>query len=220
MMITLKVLAALLDYPSEDTVAALADMRAVLIREGRLAPDLAGRLEAFIAELGAGDLLDLQAAWVDQFDRSRSLSLNLFEHVHGESRDRGQAMVDLQAMYLTRGLDLGVNELPDYLPVFLEFLSLLPDGDAVDLLGEARHVVAALAERLTRRGSAYAAVMEAVAVLAGAPALQAQPLATPEADEDIDVAWAEETVEFGAGSALPPCRGGEARVTPVQEVGR
>lgn len=204
-MLSLKVLAALLDYPTAEIVTALAEMRVILAGEGRLSAAVAARLDEVMAEMAVADLLDLQADWVDQFDRTRSLSLNLFEHVHGESRDRGQAMVDLQAMYQARGLDIGVSELPDYLPVFLEFLSILPEGEATDLLGEAAHVVAALAERLTSRGSAYAAVMAAVAELAGAPELAGKPLSTPEKDADIDIAWAEEPIEFGAGSALAGC---------------
>ncbi|MGE5546822.1 MAG: nitrate reductase molybdenum cofactor assembly chaperone [Solirubrobacterales bacterium] len=220
MMMTLKVLAALLDYPTEATIAALADMSAVLGEEDRLPPEAAGRLAGFFAHLAEGDLMDRQAAWIDQFDRSRSLSLNLFEHVHGESRDRGQAMVDLKAMYESRGLALGISELPDYLPVFLEFLSLLDDDEACDLLAEARHVVAALAERLAKRDSPYAAVMAAVAALAGEASAEERAVLTPEVDEDIDIAWAEDPVEFGAGSALPPCRAATASTALMEGIGR
>jgi len=203
-MMTLKVIAALLDYPTKATLADLPAMREALAAEGRLSPGLALALDGFIDALAADDLMDRQAAWVDQFDRTRSLSLNLFEHVHGESRDRGQAMVDLQDLYRRHGVDVGVAELPDYLPVFLEFLSLLPEAEALELLGEAGRVVAALTERLQGRASPYAPLMAAVAELAGA-AGGAGAIATPPTDGDLDTAWAEEPVGFGAGAALAGC---------------
>lgn len=210
-MQTFKVLAALLDYPNEQVIAHLGEMRTILAGEGALPSPLLERLSAFIDSLAQGDLIDLQAAWVEQFDRTRALSLNLFEHVHGESRDRGQAMVDLRALYTERGLELETNELPDYLPVMLEFLSLLDEDEAVQLLGEAGHVIAALVERLDGRNSAYAPVMAAVARLAGESAAAGQPLSTPETDGDIDAIWAEEEINFGAGSALGGgCGGGTA----------
>ena len=203
-MLTLKVLAALLDYPMPSTIAALGEMRTVLESEGKLDGALAGRLRALLDALAGGDLLDHQAAWVDQFDRSRALSLHLFEHVHGDSRDRGQAMVDLTALYESHGLAIEAAELPDYLPLFLEFLSLLPEAEALDLLGEAGHVIEALAERLEARGSAYAAVLSAVAALADGSTVARLPLSTSDQDDDIDAAWEEEAVLFSPGAA-PNC---------------
>ena len=200
-MAMFKILAMLLDYPTERIVAALPEIRELLAGEN---PDLAGFADA----LAAGDLLDWQSAWVEQFDRTRSLSLNLFEHVHGESRDRGQAMVDLLDMYRRKGLEPAATELPDYLPLFLEFLSTEPEAEARELLGEAAHVVAALAERLAARDSVYAPVMAAVARLAGdAPPASRPPVSTPDIDEDLDAAWAEEPVEFGGGAAPQACGG-------------
>ena len=206
-MQTFKVLAALLDYPSAATIAALPEMRAVLAGEAALDGPAIDRLLLFIGRLEQGDLLDHQAAWVDLFDRTRSLSLHLFEHVHGDSRDRGQAMVDLGALYAARGLIIDRSELPDYLPLFLEFLSLVPEDEARALLGEAAHVVEALAERLAARGSDYAALLTAVADLAEGTA-PAQPLSTPDADEDMDAAWEEAAVRFDAGAALAACTAG------------
>lgn len=214
-MVTFKILAALLDYPTDNTMADLPEMHVLLSVDGRLSAERMEDLDAFISNLSNGDLLDMQAAWVEQFDRTRSLSLNLFEHVHGDSRDRGQAMVDLQAMYQRRGLTIGVGELPDYLPIFLEFLSVEPEAEARSLLGEASHVVAALADRLASRGSAYAAVMAAVVELAGAPQGGTRtPVSTPDTDEDVDAAWGEDPVDFGAATTPPPCGG---VVAPVCE---
>ena len=110
-----------------------------------------GAVDGLIEEIAAGDLYDLQERYGLLFDRSKTLALHLFEHVHGESRDRGQAMVDLKAMYENAGLVIAANELPDYVPLFLEFLSTQPLAEARELLGQTAHILAALAERLGRR---------------------------------------------------------------------
>jgi nitrate reductase delta subunit len=206
-MVTLKVLAALLDYPDERMLADLPEMQSLMEAEKVLPPEALVQLARFMSELEDADLLDSQAEWVSQFDQSRSLSLNLFEHVHGDSRDRGQAMVDLRAMYTANGLEPAADELPDYLPLFLEYLAMRPSDEALNLLAEASHVVAALAERLRARSSRHAPVMEAVSLLAG---VRVGEVATPDTDPDMDEAWAEEPVEFGPGSALGACDGGAA----------
>lgn len=206
-MVTLKVLAALLDYPDERMLADLPEMQSLMEAEKVLPPEALVQLAGFMSELEDADLLDSQVEWVSQFDQSRSLSLNLFEHVHGDSRDRGQAMVDLRAMYTANGLEPAADELPDYLPLFLEYLAMRPSDEALNLLAEASHVVAALAERLRARSSRHAPVMEAVSLLAG---VRVGEVATPDTDPDMDEAWAEEPVEFGPGSALGACDGGAA----------
>lgn len=217
-MMTFKVLAALLDYPNEGVVADLPEMQTVIAAEQALPADMLRRLGLFIADLESQDLLDAQEQWVDQFDRTRSLSLNLFEHIHGDSRDRGQAMVDLQALYQTQGLELSVSELPDYLPLFLEFLSLRPKEEALGLLGETGHVVAALVERLQARSSPYSVIMEAISVLAATGGTGE--IVTPDADDDVDATWAEEPVDFGAGSALAACGGGLSGAARLEGTGR
>jgi len=162
----------------------------------------------FIGELRQLDLMDAQERYVGLFDRNRSLSLHLYEHIHGESRDRGQAMVQLAELYRLHGLAIGAAELPDYLPLFLEFLSLLPLPAARSLLGEAVHVVTALRENLAGRASSYAAVMGAVENLAAKPAERARieevlAVLPPEGDslEALDRQWEEEAVRFAAAEA-------------------
>ena len=96
------------------------------------------QLKLLIDEIATGDLYDLQERYVLLFDRTRSLSLHLFEHVHGESRDRGQAMIDLKAQYEKNGLAISASELPDFVPLFLEFLSTRPVERGVRVVGSAR----------------------------------------------------------------------------------
>ena len=200
---THKALALLLSYPEDAYRDLYPAVSGVLDEEGLLG-DRKG-LVRLASELASEDILDLQSRYVQLFDRSRSLSLHLYEHVHGESRDRGQAMVELNKLYASRGVLLSAHELPDHLPVFLEFLSLLQANEAAALLGEAAHVLTALRDRLKKRKSPYAAVFAALIDLADtsadAQALSAL-MAEPEDDPDdlaaLDRAWAEEPVSFGS----------------------
>jgi nitrate reductase delta subunit len=199
-----KAFSALLSYPSAELQQAMPELTAAIDAEALLPAALRRQLERLIGEIAAGDLYDLQERYVLLFDRTRSLSLHLFEHVHGESRDRGQAMIDLKALYENGGLQIDAAELPDFVPLFLEFLSTRPRGEAYELLGQPAHIFAALAERLRRRQSAYEAAFRALAALAAskpkADALSAL-LAEPDPDASdlaaIDAAWEDEPVNFG-----------------------
>lgn len=205
---TFKVLSALLNYPTAELQQATGEMKSALEAE-KLLPSVAQRaLLVLLDEIGTGDLYDMQERYVLLFDRTRSLSLYLFEHVHGESRDRGQAMVDLQNLYGEKGLEVGASELPDFVPLFLEFLSTQPRADAYELLGQPVHILAALAERLRKRDSSYEAVFRALVALASAKPKSediAAVLNEPDPDPNdlaaLDAAWEDEPVQFGPGAA-------------------
>ena len=145
---TYRALAVLLSYPTNETAALMPAVMSALEGERLVSTSVLRKLSPLLEELSAADLYDAQSRYVDLFDRTRSLSLQLYEHVHGESRDRGQAMVELLKLYSSRGLELTAKELPDHLPVFLEFLSQQPADEAAAMLGEAAHVLQALWERL------------------------------------------------------------------------
>ncbi|MBX9946964.1 MAG: nitrate reductase molybdenum cofactor assembly chaperone [Reyranella sp.] len=207
-MKTLRALAALMSYPTAELLAAAGEVRDAIDREALVPPVERAALGCLIDELAGGDLFDLQERYGLLFDRTRSLSLHLFEHVHGESRDRGQAMVDLLKLYEESGFTPTTSELPDFLPLFLEYASTRPAQAALDLIGQPANVVAALRERLAKRGSSYAAVMSALLALAKArldetalAALRAEPDPEPDDLEALDAAWAEEEVTFGPGAA-------------------
>ncbi|MBS0562549.1 MAG: nitrate reductase molybdenum cofactor assembly chaperone [Proteobacteria bacterium] len=201
---TFRALAALLSYPTPDMQTAAPDIRAAIEADGLVA---AAPMADLFADLAAGDIYDLQARYVDLFDRGRAVSLHLFEHVHGESRDRGQAMADLVALYADHGLQMQPVELPDYLPLFLEFLSLLPLAEARALLSEPSAILRMLADRLGERDAGYAAVMTELANLANAPAtgVSAIPDDDPADLAALDAAWEEAAVRFGPGEALDGC---------------
>ncbi len=207
-MKTYLALSALLSYPEADLVAALPEIAATLGEEALLSRAALREVDGLVRELGGADLYDLQERYVSLFDRSRALSLHLFEHVHGESRDRGQALVDLAGRYRELGFAVGGSELPDYLPLFLEYLSLLPRAEAEEQLAETAHILRAIGDGLARRGSRYAAVMAALLAVAGEPGLSARMAPRQEGGEEesaeaLDRAWADEPVTFGGGCAAP-----------------
>lgn len=200
---TFKILSAVLQYPSAELQGAIPALRQALADEGLLSPAQRIALEPLLALLGDADLLEIQERYVDLFDRGRAHSLYLFEHVHGESRDRGQAMVDLRERYLIAGLEPVSNELSDFLPQFLEYCSVLPQAEAMRQLAEPGVVLAALADRLTKRGSPYAAALTTLCDLAridrGIDAESAiAPADDPDDLEALDAAWEAEEVRFAA----------------------
>jgi nitrate reductase delta subunit len=209
--VSLRVLAALLAYPDARLRGHLAEMTRLLAGDGALSGSRLGELEALASRLAQGDPLDVEAQYVETFDRGRSTSLHLFEHVHGDSRDRGPAMVDLARTYAAAGLVLKEGELPDYLPVVLEFASTQPPREARAFLGEIAHLVNAIFSALLQRGSPYAAVMGALLDLAGEPARAVEIPAEPALDES----WAEPPAFDGCASA-GQARPGEPR--PVRIV--
>jgi nitrate reductase molybdenum cofactor assembly chaperone NarJ/NarW len=203
-MRTFKVLSELLGYPTEELRAAVPDLRHVLDREALLGAPERRALDVLLGEIERLDIYDLEERYVLLFDRTRSLSLHLFEHVHGESRDRGQAMINLKGLYEQRGLAVAAAELPDYLPLFLEFLSTRPLVEAREQLGQTVHILSALAERLRKRRSSYAAPFMALVALSRtrpkAEEVEAV-LAEPDPDAEdlaaLDAQWESAPVTFG-----------------------
>ncbi|WP_293266402.1 nitrate reductase molybdenum cofactor assembly chaperone [Neptunomonas sp.] len=201
-MRSLKVISLLLDYPSSE----LFDIQQELIEEiktdGALPEGQREPLIEFINQLCTTDLLDAQDNYVGLFDRGRSLSLLLFEHVHGESRDRGQAMVDLMAVYEDNGFQIDAKELPDYIPLFLEYLSKRPAEEVQQWLADVSHILALLETRLGQRHSTYAVLCTALIEISGAEVEReelAAKVATEAADdtpEALDKVWEEEMVRF------------------------
>ena len=226
-MRTFRVLSALLNYPTDALIDAASEFLAVLDAEKLVPSACRGSVDALIEEIAVGELYDIQERYGLLFDRSKTLALHLFEHVHGESRDRGQAMVDLKAMYENAGLIIAANELPDYVPLFLEFLSTRPVKEARELLGQTAHIFAALAERLGRRQSSYKAVFDAlIAIAAEAPRrdIVDELLKTPDADPmdlvALDAAWEEEEVRFGPGAQGQGACGHEGLIAKLRHARR
>ena len=165
-MRTLKVLGFLLTYPSAQTVEVLGECREILAAEKWLESEQISTLGELMDWMRKTDILDLQEEYVSLFDRTPSLSLHLFEHIHGDSKDRGQAMVDLSNVYEDAGLIIDTKELPDYLPLFLEYLSIIDVEQARENLAEVINITGILSKRLKNRQSPYASVLDALAAAA------------------------------------------------------
>jgi len=208
----LKIFSILLSYPTDELQKTAPLLLTTLEELSSLNQDDLKDVKALIKEIAEGDIYDIQENYVTLFDRTRSLSLHLFEHVHGESRDRGQAMVDLKEMYERAGFEIEAHELPDYLPMFLEFLSTRPLDDQRHLLSEILHITSAIGERLKKRGSLYGSIFEALKTLSGNQPdkeLLADLLARQEDDpndlEALDKVWQEEAVTFGSNLGENDC---------------
>jgi nitrate reductase delta subunit len=203
-MKSLHALGALLSYPTSDLLRALPDVHAVIVEEALV--DRSGRraLRALMHELESTDPIELEERYVALFDRGRATALHLFEHVHGDSRDRGQAMVDLARVYAADGFELGPRELPDYLPAMLEYLSHRPFEEAREMLADCAHILRSIGVALRERESRYACVFESLLAAVGEPGLESGSGPAAEAEADIDALWAEEPA-FGPVAGNTAC---------------
>lgn len=211
---SLRVLAALLGYPDAPLRSHLTEMSELLHHEQAVSPSRLAELDRLMDALRQADPLEAESGYVELFDRGRSTSLHLFEHVHGDSRDRGPALIDLGQTYEKAGLILAEGELPDYLPAVLEFVSTQPPREARAFLGEMVHIFNAIFGALQQRDSAYASVLGALIELSGETA---QPVA-PAAEPSLDESWAEPEV-FGGCSTQGQAKPGEPQPIHVMRQG-
>jgi nitrate reductase molybdenum cofactor assembly chaperone NarJ/NarW len=221
----LKVIACLLDYPDESLTEYREEIISIVNGSslyGEIDSGLRDRLLGFIDKRLNTALMDSQSEYDGLFERGRSLALWLFEHVHGESRDRGQAMVDLTANYRQAGLEINQHELPDYLPLFLEFLSTQGRDNAVSWLLDMEHILALLQCRLEKRGSDYALLFELLLNIADSRVSLdeiRERIADEKRDDSkqaIDKEWQEEEVTFGADSLDKNCDGAQRKPSDSQ----
>ncbi|SBV37479.1 molybdenum-cofactor-assembly chaperone subunit (delta subunit) of nitrate reductase 1 [uncultured Stenotrophomonas sp.] len=209
-MSLLKLIGVLLDYPRDELWQHGPELLAAC-DDPALAASRQRQLRGFVQELLDSDPLDAQARWLGSFDRGRSMSLLLFEHIHGESRDRGQAMVDLVETYRRNGFALDARELPDYLPLLLEFLAHRPEAEARDWLHHIGHIAGMLAARAAERELPHAVLLE-ILVETGDGKVNLALLrqrASEEARDDttevMDRLWEEEAVRFGSDAPAQDC---------------
>lgn len=210
----LQALAALLHYPDDGLRDNAEEIAEALVARPEFPHTDRAELERFVRRLRRADLLHQQAGYVETFDRSKKVSLYLFEHVHGESRARGPAMVELRMAYREKGLELAVNELPDYLPLFLEFCAQLPAEEAIAWIEDISHILQAIHVRLEQRGSRYALPFRLVLHLVQVdprPQQLVDAIAGEKRDDTraaIDDVWEEAPVTFDPGAALGACSSG------------
>lgn len=211
--ITLRVLARLLQYPDAAIRCHLQEMRAALHGARTIGRQRLAELDALIDSQLAQSDIDAEADYVQLFDCGRATSLHLFEHVHGDSRERGPAMIDLAQTYEAAGLFLAEGELPDYLPVMLEYASTQPPAQARALLSEVGHILNAIFSALEKRESRHASVLGALLEISG----EAARAVTITPDEPLDIAWAEPAA-FDGCSTQGQAKPGESQ--PIHVVRR
>lgn len=208
-MLILKVISRLLDYPTNELQQAHSELVEIVQSDKHVSDVKKPALLALIDDVCTRDIYEVQSEYDAMFEKSRTLSLLLFEHVHGESRDRGQAMVDLINVYQSKGYDLSVKELPDYLPLFLEFLSGQDGAFIREYLQDVAHILALLEERLKKRKSHYMSVFSALIELSGVSVSSEEILAKVNLEkpddtfEAIDEAWEDKEIRFDEPLAQP-----------------
>ena len=208
-MIVLRALSALLSYPTAELGQALPEIADAVTSSPLIAPRERAGIVTLIDALAGRDLMDAEQRYVELFDRGRATSLHLFEHLYGDSRERGDAMVELKRIYERAGFALTTNELPDYLPVLLEYLSCRDVAEARDMLSDCAHILKRIAEALIARDSLYAAVLQALLVVAGEKPVDAASVPkTRQQREDLDRDWIEEPafagVPLASGAVVEP----------------
>ncbi|NYF20994.1 nitrate reductase delta subunit [Xanthomonas sp. JAI131] len=222
-MSLLKLIGVLMDYP-QDALWQHGEELLQAADDPALSAPRRAALCGFVQELLAEDPLAVQDRWLSMFDRGRAMSLLLFEHIHGESRDRGQAMVDLIEAYRKNGFELSARELPDYLPLLLEYLDQRPDAEARDWLGHVGHIVGLLAARAAERESGYALLFELLLEYADGEVnlallrKRASGEARDDSPEAMDRLWEEEAVRFGAQAPGEDCKPVPRPVAGIQAI--
>jgi len=216
-MIILKVLSRLLDYPTQELFNACDELVQV-VKSAKISDENKKSLIEFIESLSKKDLYDAQERYDLLFDRGRSLSLLLFEHVHGESRDRGQAMVDLINVYRSKNFEVASSQLPDYIPLYLEFLSEQELDYAEEWLGDICHLMAMLSERLIERECDYSVLFDSLIELSGIAVSRKEIAAAVKKEERddtieaIDREWEDKEIKFDdpvqAGEQCPSASSG------------
>lgn len=211
-MRTLRVLSRLLAYPGNELFEQMDGLKEVLQEDGFLKPATLARLTAFMDRLAQTELINAQENYVEIFDRGRAHCLHLFEHVHGESRFRGQAMLDLAERYAEKGLVIGAREFPDYLPIFLEFISICEPQEGLETLAQASPVIATIGEKLKRQKSDYSHVFDAIVELSGAKLNRSDIIKAADASlpqiktlDELDEQWQEPAAFGNFNGTTPDC---------------
>jgi len=219
-MIELRAIARLMDYPTAEVYENVAELKQVLLDCPVLSFKLKTRLDDWLNDFESSELMDVQETYGALFDRGRATSLLLFEHVHGESRDRGQAMVDLMELYKTHGFEIDTRELPDFIPMYLEYLSYRPNEEAEDGILDVAHILALIGARLEDRGSGYGLLFRALLDIGQADLTvdefltQASKEERDDSLEAMDKIWEEEAITFGADDKSAECPSAVTSIRP------
>ncbi|UCE84262.1 MAG: nitrate reductase molybdenum cofactor assembly chaperone [Deltaproteobacteria bacterium] len=153
----LKVLSILLQYPDDEFVVSLEELKNAVEEIPQM--EQRERCVNFLDYLGTNPLIRLQEEYTVTFDFNPATSLNLTYHKFGDTRERGKALVGFHQLYKTAGYECTSGELPDYLPLLLEFLSINRQECDFSFLGQYGDQLKAIGVHLQESGSPYASIM-------------------------------------------------------------
>lgn len=151
-----KAMSFLLEYPTQELHANLGELAQAVRQDPEMLDEERSTVLALLDHMAATDLIELQAEYVKTFDLVADHSLHLTHHLFGDDKNRGPALIDLTEMYKEYGLDKSTNELPDYLPLVLEFASQLDDSEARVFLSDTAKILKVLADNLRKADSPWA----------------------------------------------------------------
>jgi nitrate reductase molybdenum cofactor assembly chaperone NarJ/NarW len=157
-----KLLSALLDYPNQELVEHLSELHDFVAKIQEVEITEREALQGFLTHLQSMSVTELQADYVKTFDMTAEHSLHLTHHLFGDDKNRGPALIDLGELYKDYGVEVVTNELPDYLPLVLEFTAYLDDSEATVFLSDAKKVLSVLADNLKKAESPYAALLSII----------------------------------------------------------
>lgn len=197
----LRALSALLAYPDSELRAALPEITDVIRTSRAIKKRHRTNLIALADEIANSEELEAESRYVDLFDRGKQTSLNLFEHVHGDGRQRGPAMLELRERYLGADMEPMGDELPDHLPLMLEYLSCQSLSETRSMIGEIAHILRQLGNTLLKRQSRYAAVMAALLAIGNEKGLDSNAVIPP--PEDLDRDWEQKPAFAPPEPAIP-----------------
>jgi nitrate reductase molybdenum cofactor assembly chaperone NarJ/NarW len=156
-----KLLSVLMEYPNQELIEHISELQVAMSQVDADTTELEV-LQSFINYLQTQTLTELQADYVKTFDMVPEHSLHLTHHLFGDDKNRGPALIDLGELYKDYGVEVVTNELPDYLPLILEFTAYLDDDEATVFLSDAKKVLSVLTENLAKVESPYAALVSIV----------------------------------------------------------
>ena len=159
-----KVLAVLLEYPRKELVENWDEMRQLVSTLPNLGDEDKSKLTDFIEWASALSLTKFQAKYVDSFDMTAENSLYLTYHLFDEQdRERGPALIELTELYKSTGFEISDGELPDYLPLILEYVSTMDDtASARAFLQQTAQAADIIASNLEKNASPYAPLVRIV----------------------------------------------------------
>ena len=156
----LKVLSVMLHYPDDEFILSLEELKEAVEEIPQV--EQREKCMIFLSYLSSNPLIRLQEEYTSTFDLNPTTSLNLTYHKWGDARERGNALAELNCLYREAGYESCNDDLPDYLPLVLEFLSINKLANSFSFLGQYCDQVKVVGSRLREKDSPYSGILSIV----------------------------------------------------------